>query len=161
VTPARALLVLLPAMTAAQTSPQAYFDGVYNKLSALTLKKDANGLSKLLKSVVTADFVYVPAKGPKLSTTQLLSSMRSQFKAMGKINKSAQKLDKVVLKGDRAVVTVSSQYAMEVPTAGKKSKLVGSSVSNDTWVNTPKGWRLKEIKTLKETATLDGKPIEG
>lgn len=156
-------LALLASILLAQTAadPKTTFEKVYNQLSTLTIKKDAAGLEKLFKITTTSDFVYYPTRGKKLTAKELIAAMKEQMRTVGKVAKSTQKLDKIVLKGDTAIVTVSAAYAMDVPVKGKAGKLAGTSLTTDTWVNTPKGWRLKEIKTLKETATLNGKAIQG
>ncbi|CAN5562496.1 hypothetical protein BH11ARM2_BH11ARM2_37300 [soil metagenome] len=155
-------LLLVPGLALAQSGdPKTYFEGVYDQLSNLTLTKDANGLQKLFKATATPDFVYYPVKGAKQSGTELMASMRAQLKAFGKVTKSTQKIDKIVIKGDTATLSVSSVYAMDIPMNGKTGKLAGTSLTSDTWINTPKGWKLKEIRTVKENATLNGKSILG
>ncbi|RYG37980.1 hypothetical protein EON81_05060 [bacterium] len=155
---------LAPVLASAQQAdPKAFFEATYKKLSDYTLKKDTAGMEKMLKATITSDFAYYSAGGKKQTGKQLVSSMKLQMKQIGKVTKSTSKIDKIVIKGDRAVLTVSSVYAMELPMGGgQPGKLAGSNVTMDTWVNTPKGWKLKEIKTGKESATLNGKalPVE-
>ncbi|RYG49391.1 nuclear transport factor 2 family protein [bacterium] len=155
------LALLLPVFAPAQTSdPKAFFEDTYKKLSDYTLKKDMTAMEKQLKAICAPDFAFYSSGGKKQNGKQLISSMKLQMKQVGKITKSTSKLDKIVIKGDQAVLTVSSQYAMDIPMGGDKpGKLVGSNVTFDTWINTPKGWKLKEIKTGKETATLNGKAL--
>jgi len=134
----------------------------YGELNGLILKKDVAGMKKLFGSIAHKDFVYVHKDGRKQSGPEMLNEMTSQLGMVTKVNRSTTKINKVEVKGSTAVATVTSAYAMTMVGPDKKShRIAGQTLTHDTWTKTASGWKLKMVKTVKETATFDGKPMPG
>ncbi len=159
------LLILVSLVSAAQaqdSASRAFFTKTYSRLNALTLKKDTTGLEKLFRQTSAPNFRYVDAHGKAIDGKALMQQMKMQLGMVKDFKRSTTKIERVSFKGNQATVRVLSDYAMTMP--GEKGKihvLTGKSVSDDLWVKSGAAWKLKQIKIVKEAATLDGKKMPG
>ena len=90
--------------------------------------------------------------------------MKMQLTMLQKIIQISNKITKFTVKGSTVVTTTDGVFEADLkftPDAKKNSRLKSLSKTEDVWVKSPKGWQLKQVKTLKETMTLDGKPFSG
>jgi len=62
-------------------------------------------------------------------------------------------------KGDTAVATVRQKETLLVVMNGESHVLVGDQTSEDHWVKTVKGWRLRLQDVKKSKSTRDGKVL--
>ena len=146
------LVMAMPAFADAKSEIQA----VYNKLTAGFKKGDTNQIM----SLGTKDFVMIQY-GQRMSGEQVMKEMQGMFASGMKINKMSMTVRSVKVKGNTALATTDavSDMMMKMPD-GKMHRLESTSVSKDTLVKTPQGWKFKIAQTVSEKAKMDGKPFD-
>lgn len=133
---------------------------IYDKISTLTMKKDLNALRKEMISTSTKDFVYVAKNAQPKDIAALTVEMKEQFKVVKKFNRNVNRIEKLTVTGKTAKALVTGLYKIEIITPDKKLHVVsGISRTMDTWVKVGSEWKIREIRVLGETVTMDGKPL--
>ena len=148
------------AATAAVADTKSEIQAAYRKMEDALRTKNIAGVM----AMCTADFKWIDNKGQAMTRAQMEQQMKMQFGGIKKIDHVSNKVEKVTVKGNQATTRTNGIFEatlMLTPDAKKSSKLKGGSVTDDTWVKTPKGWMLKQVNVIKETMTLDGKPFSG
>jgi hypothetical protein len=148
------------AFAPGEPSPKAYLTGVYAKLNSLILKRDVPAIQSLFRTTSTKDFRYVDLHKKSITGPQLMAQMKAQMAMTTKVDRSTMKIAKVTVTDSKAVLLVDSAYSMSTIDADQKSHtLTGTMRSEDTWVKQGKEWKLQRIQSVREKATMDGKPI--
>ncbi len=131
-------------------------EGLYGKYKKAIYAKDI----KAMMAMTTADFSWTNPKGVKMERPAIESQLKTQFTMLKKITGFTVKIDKFSTKGDTAVARTTTVMSAEINMGNNKtSKLVSTSVSDDTWKKTPKGWMMHSVKSIKDVNTLDGKVL--
>lgn len=151
-------LIATCALSFADT--KAELDAMYAKFNAAMLKKDL----ATVMSMCTKDFSWVDSKGKKISRVEMEAQMKLQFQFLKKVTAVTVTIEKVTMNGAEATAHTKGVFAGDLvldPKTKKVSKLKSVSTTDDTWVKLGGKWMLKRVKALKETTTVDGKPING
>ena len=165
-TPAKALLAkkATPAkMAAVKMGPPAAerkaVQSKYDAMSLLVMHRDGNRLAALFMGMTTPDFVYRDKKGHKLNRTQLVMQLKRQMKMVKAFKRSGNKVTSFAVKGPVGTAGIVSDFAMVFPNGTKTVTVAGQSATSDTWIKTAKGWKLRSIRTLRESVKYNGKPM--
>ncbi len=132
----------------------------YTKLEAAMRAKSPTKVMELC----SADFKWLDSKGTSMDRKQLEQQIKMQLSAVQKIDTMTNKIEKLTVKGNTVIARTNGVFEATLkltPDAKKTSRLKSVSLTDDTWIKTPKGWLLKQVKSIKETVTLDGKPFGG
>lgn len=154
-------LFALAAGASAQADLRKHLDGIYNELNGHIKAKRIDQANKLFEKHGHPKFVYIHADGRKQTSKQMLAEMKASLAPQVKVTKSTSALGKLVVKGSTAKVDTTGEWVMVMPGPdGKSHTLGGVTKTVDTWLKTPAGWKLMEVKTTSEKMTLDGKPYK-
>jgi|SRR5579871_3355266 len=157
---ATALTALLLAPLIARTDPTAdarkAIQASYDHADAAVTKKDVN----TAVSNRTSDYTTTGPHGETLTATQEREALTQLMKSLKSI-KATTSIQAIKLKGATATVIAKEHADMFLtsPQSPKPAHLIVDDVVQDTWIKTGKGWRINHSKTLKESATQDGKPV--
>lgn len=151
------LILAVAAATAGvrADSLRAQMDKCYAIYRKAWLARDA----KLLMSQVHPDFTY---QGPHSAKPKRMSAAQmSQGVAMVK---SVASFDVKILgiqgAGNKATVrTLQTMVGKMIGPDGKPHTMVSIDDSMDGWVKTPKGWKIRSVKSISSKMTLDGKRL--
>jgi hypothetical protein len=155
------VLFALAAGASAQADLKKHFDGIYDELNEYVKAKRLDKAEKLFAKHGHPQFVYIHADGRRQTSKQMLAEMKASLAPQVKVTKSTSALGKLVVKGSTAKVDTTGEWVMVMPGPdGKSHTLGGVTKTTDTWLKTPSGWKLKEVKTVSEKMTLDGKPFK-
>jgi hypothetical protein len=117
--------------------------------------KDASWLEKN----ATSDFVAIDS-GRRFTRSESVAQMRQMFQMTSSAAKVSAKILSFKKVGSSYVVTTDTTFngMLKAPN-GQGGKLVDDSMDDMTWVRVGKSWKISIDKTIKEHATLNGKPI--
>jgi hypothetical protein len=147
-----------PAITVSQAKKE--LQGLYDKVDAAAVRKDASGMAKFFDAYAQPGFTAV-REGKKLTLAEVKKSIQESLPLMRDIQAHSTLL-KVELRGKgEAVCTVKAftSALVDNPQTRKADRFIENSTSQDVWVKTPQGWRVKSMKTLSLTITRNGKPF--
>jgi ketosteroid isomerase-like protein len=127
-------------------------DAGYARMCQGIKHKDVKPMAELS----TPDFTMEEA-GRTENAKAALAELEQSFKTMQPID-SAMTIRTLKISKDRAVATVDYSMSFTMKDAqGKTHQMSGKGVTEDTWIKTKSGWRIKKVKTLKADETMDGK----
>lgn len=128
---------------------------IYDHEVTAYAKKDIKGITAIL----TPDFESIEKNGDRINAVQSIETIRQTFRMLRTFTVS-QNIQNLTLKGDQAIVTSRSHLEGTIADeqTGKPHKVVGDSVTVETWVKSRQGWLLKRSKTISERNIMDGKP---
>ncbi len=160
-------LLILPALfiataAAAQGDLKTQLSKVYAELNGYMKTKNVAGAERLFAKHAHPQFVYLHPSGRKQNGKQMLDEMKQSLTAPGAtMIKSISRLEKLKVGSSAAVATTFGDWAMKMTGPdGKPHTFGGTSTTEDTWVRTSGGWKLKQVKVLTEKMTMDGKPFK-
>jgi len=144
-----------------QESAKAKLQKIYDQMNALAMKKDASGLAKLMKEIAARDYFGVDKSGAKLTLAQETASLYQQISRISEFTKAKGHIESVSIKLNSAVVLVSSSYELSTkPTPNGKSHVYsGTAMNEDTWVYLNGTWKRRIARTIRTTASVDGKLV--
>ena len=125
----------------------------YMKADAATRTKDVNALM----AHYSADFKLKMLNGKILSLDKVKDNMMWQFVATKQIKELSFRIQTVKVTGNTAIVLVRQSENLQVMMEGKLHTIEGSQVSEDTWIKSPAGWKLKLQVVKLSNITQDGK----
>lgn len=131
----------------------------YDAMSLLVMRRDGNRLASLLLGMTTPDFVYRDKKGRPQNRAKLVGDLKRQLKAVRSFKRSGNRVAGFAMKGAVGTAQVVSDFAMVFPNGPKSVTVAGQSTTQDTWIKTPAGWKLKSIRTLRESVKYNGKAV--
>jgi len=124
-----------------------------------------NGLAhketKSLIDMYTPDYYAISKKGKKTSLAELKESIKG-IVAAAKTIKASTTVQKIVLKGNEAIVTTKEHtelFLVNPQDPSQTAKIVADDTSEHTWVKSAKGWLLKKARNLTSKATMNGQPM--
>lgn len=150
-------MLCLASQTLAETAADVRksVQSAYTNENASMMRKDANSVF----AAYAPDFSQTSLKGETLTLIQLKQMVPSVF-ASAKQIKDKTTVQKIALQGDKATVTVKRHSEIVALSPRKKAiKMAVDAVTEDLWVKTAQGWRLKRQKSLKEKQTMNGRPL--
>ena len=101
-------------------------------------------------------------EGRVIKGTDLINVMKQQLAMFKSIDEVSSKITSFKVNGGTAVVNAESTLVGTLVGPDQKPhKLRSVSKDRDTWVKTPKGWKVKLTETLGQKNTLDGKAAPG
>ena len=153
--PILGLLVLAPiAMTSAGQSVQKILEGRYEAVAKAIQKRDIT----IVAGMLTPDYVAVSPSGRKLPRSKVLQNFQLQANALGRVS-WPRHIDKLSVTGKAATAVVSGHFTGY--SLGKQShKVELIATTQDTWVKTPSGWKMKTSKLVTNKVLFDGKPAQ-
>lgn len=156
-------LVFLCAIAATVTTAFADLKSeitAYNKaFSTAMVKRDFATLEKLMKSGMTADFVYQEGT-QKQDAKTMIGNMKMGLGMLKKVDSAESKIISIKESGNKA--TVVTERSMKGTMSGedkKDHKMVHVGVTTDTMVKVNGKWKMSKMIWKTKTATLDGKPM--
>lgn len=153
-----ATLISLSALSFAESDARLVIQANYDKISRLSIKKDAKRLEKLTKKNASSCFVFIDAMESTMDLASTLGQNREQLARIHKFNKNSNKIVGIRKVGTDLICTVQTNYDVYLDSMGKK-RVVGTSISQDTWIKTISGWKIRTSKIVKESSTLNGVPM--
>lgn len=155
------VLLALAASAPAQADLRKHLAGIYDELNQHIKLKRIDKAEGLLAKYGHPKFVYIHADGRKQDAKEMVAELKASFTPQTRVTKSTTQLGKLVVKGGTAKIDTSGEWGMVMPGPdGKSHTFAGITKTTDTWLKTPGGWKLKEVKTTSEKMTMDGKPFK-
>lgn len=117
---------------------------------------------KWFETVAAADYHEIDGQGHKVDRKTAIAMMKQQL-SMGSIDKIKTTVVSAKQKGDKIVCVSNSTMSgkmMMSPQAKKQSKVDGNMLYEETWTKNGNKWMIHQLKTIKQTMTVDGKPFK-
>ncbi len=128
----------------------------YLKFSTAVLKRNIEDIKKLS----TSDFIYKYKNGTQMNLKESLDMLKMNLLMMKSVQSASFKINKLTIAGNVATSITDIKVAATIAGSnGKTQKLLNTSQTKDTWINTPKGWLIKRSEELKSSTTIDGKRV--
>ncbi len=159
---ARTLCLLLPITIAgqalAQKQPRDIIQANYDKISQLSMIREKGRLERLTRRNASSCFVYVDSMRNSLDLNATIAQNNEQLSRIFKFNSNSNKIIGLKQVGPDLQLTVKTNYDVLLDESGK-NRVKGTTISQDTWIKTLKGWKIRESKILKESSSQNGKPL--
>ena len=99
-------------------------------------------------------------KGQKMTLDQSITQMKQMFAMTKKVDNIGTKILSLKMKGKDVVAVTDNTFEGTISLGPNKTgKLVDRSTEEEIWTQIGKEWKIREVKTLTEKATVDGKPF--
>ena len=150
-----AIVTIHPAFAESKSTIQPIIQTSYDRINAAFIRKDI----KAATAYFTPDYVSINEKGE----TQNLAEFRTHYDNLFtrfNISLTANKTTIKSLTIKPQGIDVAIVQRTEGTIAGF-NKIVIDQTSNNTWLKTPQGWRLKQSKILTNKTTFNGKTFNG
>lgn len=150
-----AITTIQPAIAVTKATVQPLIQNNYNSINAAFLRKDIN----LATSYFTPDYISINPKGEH----QNLAEFRTYYNNLFNRFKIELTSNKATIK-NIAIAPNIVEVAIEQRTEGtvaKFNKIVINQTSQDRWLKTPQGWRLKQSKIITNKTTFNGQTFSG
>lgn len=147
---------LLPGLIAANALKE--LEVAYRDFNAAMKARDL----KKVMAFTTPDFKLINAQKVVFSRIEVRTNLEQTLKQFKSITSITTKIDRI--QSDKpTVIHVRSSSGFKAEIVNPATKKVGvfesKSVSDDVWVKTNAGWRIKESRIVKEENTLDGRKV--
>jgi len=156
---ARTLCLILPltlaSHTFAQKQPRDIIQAKYDKISQLSMTREKARLEKLTRKNASSCFVYVDSMRNSLDLNATIAQNNDQLSRIYKFNSNSNKIVGVKQVGPDLRLTVKTNYDVLLDESGK-NRVKGTTISQDTWIKTLKGWKIRESKIMKESSSQNG-----
>ncbi len=148
------LVVVTVRIALADKRAERQIRAEYDKTVLYTRKKNVEGLLRQM----TPDFLYKTKRGEILNKQVVEAMMRAQYAQIQSVDKRTTRIQKMEIKGNTARVTTKEEMVVTiVDPQGKTHKVASKATTQDTWVKTPQGWKVKMTEVLDEETFIDGK----
>lgn len=154
-------LVLIAAFggqSFARSNPRVLIQANYDNISKLSMTREKKKLERLARKNASTSFQYVDAMRNSLDIAATIRQNNEQLSLVYKFNSNSNKIIGVKHIGNDLMLTVKTTYDVYMDPDLKK-RVVGTTVSQDTWIKTLKGWKIRKSKIMKESAMLNGNRI--
>ena len=159
---ARTLCLILPIAIAGQAfaekQPRDIIQANYDKISQLSMTREKSRLEKLTRKNASSCFVYVDSMRNSLDLNATIAQNNDQLSRIYKFNSNSNKIIGVKEVGPDLRLTIKTNYDVHLDESGK-NRVKGTTISQDTWIKTLNGWKIRESKILRESSSQNGKPI--
>lgn len=145
---------LLVSVARAQ-SPKSVRSALQARYDAFA-KAFANKDKAFLENFMTDDFTTVAPGGRTLTRKQALAEFE-MLSNMAHSVKWPRKVVKLRHEGDAWVATVEGKFSGLIGAKDKPQALAMNASSEDAWVKTPAGWKIRHSKVLKAQMYVNGK----
>lgn len=139
------------------TSARKAIESQYNKLEKSIKKRDLYAIEAFQTadfSAMTPDAELPTSAQSAMLTNTLLRSIRRPIKV-------EYTIEDLRLEGDVAVATVYQSFSRRQQLGPRYREIDSSVRREDTWVNTPEGWKLNSAGNDRDrTMTVDGAPVD-
>src|SRR5580658_9105401 len=144
------LMALAPIATASGAdSLRQTLDARYAAVTKAIQKRDIT----IVAGMLTPDYVAVSPSGRKLPRSKVLQNFQLQANALGRVS-WPRHIDGLTVSGKTAIAVVSGHFTGY--SLGKQShKLELIATTQDTWVKTPSGWKMKTSKLVTNKVLFD------
>ena len=153
------LATIMVSHSFGQDNPTALLQAHYNKISHLSMKKDQIHLATLIRKSASSSFEFIDAMRNSLDLGATVRQNTEQLAKVRKFNADSNRIIGAKAKGYDLILTVKSSYDLFLK-SGEDSRVMGTSISEDTWTKTMSGWKIKRSRIIKESAFQDGKPFK-
>ncbi len=151
----RALIATITIATVSQSFAQVdartAIQGNYDKVSRLSIKKDITRLEKTIRRNAASNFHTIDSMQNTLDLSATVRQNTDQLSKVAKFNSNTNKIVGIKAKGRDLVCTVQTNFDL-IMSDKKKTRVTGNVVSEDTWIKTMKGWKIKQSKVVKESS---------
>jgi ketosteroid isomerase-like protein len=158
----RTLFVLLAAFLVTAAPSRSDDKVVRQQLEAEYLKTDsatrARDLDRVMNHYTTDFTLKIGIK--TFDRKQVGTMMHWQIVATKEVKELSFTIQALVVKGNIAIATVKQRESLVVYKNKTRSLLASSQISEDTWIKTADGWRLKHQEVKHNVTTRDGKQIQ-
>lgn len=150
-----------PARAQVTASARQEISAIYKKMDAVSAKN--NGAAALV--YVTPDCKFIYRNGMTLTREQMRSMLQQQARAM-KTTLSQTRLQKFTAQNRNIIVISQTRQVMTGRMQNPQTKrampvkIEASATSQDLWVKTASGWRLKQSKSLQSTTKINGRVVD-
>ncbi len=135
-------------------------DAVKTAIDTLYTNADTGLKNKDFKPfevVETADFISKHKDGKVSTKAESDKAGEDLFAHLKSVGDASHTLDSIKVDGNAAVIVAGQNLkAVMTDPDGKDHDLVVSGKSQDTWVKTDDGWKIKSSETLETSMTMDG-----
>jgi hypothetical protein len=149
------IVTFQPVFAQTKSTIQPTIQTNYNSINAAFLRKDIKGAT----AYFMPDYVNINQKGEK----QNLEEFRTHYDNLFSRFNIKLTSNKATIK-NIAINSTGIEVAIDQRTEGTIAgfnKIVISQTSNDRWMKTPQGWRLKQSKIVTNQTTFNGKTFNG
>lgn len=138
------------------TAIRKELDSQYAKFNQSLVKKDMKAMFEMLTPDVT-----FKGKTGQTENREQLRQMMSQMISIMTISKATNKIGKLTLKSNMAIVEAMSKSEGKMKGSdGKLHSVAYTSKTRDFWTKTTSGWKIKKIEGISEQMLMDGKPFQ-
>jgi len=151
-------VVLSATLAAADVRKE--LEAAYTNFNAAMKARDV----KKLMDLTTPDFKWINENKVVFSRMEVRNNLEQTLKQFKSIQSISTKIDKITSdKIDVISVRSTSLFKAELvhPSTKKAGSFESTSVTDDVWVKTKQGWRIKQTRSIKETSYLDGRKVSG
>jgi hypothetical protein len=141
-----------------QATVRATLQSNYDKISQLSAKKDKVALERLIRKNASSSFEFIDSMRNTLDISATVRQNTEQISKVRKFISNSNKIIGVKANGPDLICTVKTTYDILIGFDGK-ARVKGTSISQDTWTKTLKGWKIRRSKVIKESAYQNGKLI--
>jgi ketosteroid isomerase-like protein len=107
------------------------------------------------------NFRAIDAQGNEATTEAMAERTRLMVAAIRPPIDAGFELGVIDLRDDGAVATVRQSFARMQLMSGKLRSIVTSVTQDETWIETPDGWKLSHVENLRDLAWyVDGQRVE-
>lgn len=152
--------VVLSATLAAAADVRKELEAAYTNFNAAMKARDV----KKLMALTTNDFKWINENKVVFSRMEVRNNLEQTLKQFKSIQSITTKIDKIASdKIDVISVRSTSVFKAELvhPSTKKAGLFESTSITDDVWIKTKEGWRIKQTRTIKETSYLDGRKVSG
>ena len=129
----------------------------YGKIADAQRTKDIDALAALY----APDMTVIGIKGERTTREQSLSRSRDMFRAVVREIHTTNVILSLRLCGDKATARVLQQWSRIQTIAGKERRVDTAAVQDETWIETPDGWKRWRIEEVRPGAWfIDDKRVE-
>ncbi len=146
-----AIVTLQPAFAETKSKIQPLIQTNYNNINAAFIRKDI----KRATAYFTSDYVSINSKGERQTLEEFRTHYDNLFTRFN-IDLTSNKATIKKISIDPEGIDVAIEQHTE-GTIAKFNKIAIVRTSNDRWMKTAQGWRLKQSKIMTDKTTLNGK----
>lgn len=157
------ILALFSLAVSAQAADlKATFQPIYTKFAAAEKAKDVKTIEAMSNQHFSKSLVFIHSDGHRQTGAEMLAELKANMKMVAKFHECTGTIQKIVDKGNTAEVTVANHSKLAISGPDKKVHiLIDDETTLDTWAKEGGKWKLKQVKSMREKATMDGKALPG
>ena len=152
------LIFAISSLSFGQENVRSILQLKYDKITQLATKRDKRNLERVTRKNAASNFEYIDAMQNSLDLAATIRQNSEQLSRVYKFHANSNRITAIKNLGSRIVCTVKSDYDV-ITDPSEKNRIKGVSISEDSWTITMSGWKLKRSKIVKESSTMNGKPL--